>query len=140
MAILEARAVHKTYRTRGVETKALAGVDLLIEEGEFSALAGPSGSGKTTLLNVLGALDEPTSGKITLDGQHLSDLSPAQLADLRLHKLGFVFQAYNLIHDASIEHANETLGVVHDPLIMRGDDEGRVVMLIQLGKEFHQLI
>ena len=97
MAILEARAVSKTYRTRGVETQALVGVDLAIEEGEFSALAGPSGSGKTTLLNVLGALDEPTSGEVTLDGQLLSDLSPAQLADLRLHKLGFVFQAYNLI-------------------------------------------
>jgi putative ABC transport system ATP-binding protein len=97
MAILEARAVHKTYQTRGVETKALAGVDLWVEEGEFSVLAGPSGSGKTTLLNLLGALDEPSSGEIMLDGQRLSDLSPAQLADLRLHKLGFVFQAYNLI-------------------------------------------
>ena len=84
MAILEAKALHKTYQTRGVETKALAGVDLKVEKGEFSALAGPSGSGKTTLLNLLGALDEPTSGEVTLDGQRLADQSPAQLADLRM--------------------------------------------------------
>jgi len=97
MTILEARAVTKTYETRGVATKALAGVDLKIEKGEFSVLAGPSGSGKTTLLNLLGALDDPSSGEIMLDGQQLSDLSPRELADLRLRKLGFVFQAYNLV-------------------------------------------
>ncbi len=97
MAILEARGVEKTYETRGVETPALRGVDLLVEEGEFLALAGPSGSGKTTLLNLFGALDEPTAGEIVLDGQKLADLSRAALAELRLHKLGFVFQAYNLI-------------------------------------------
>jgi len=97
VAILEARKLCKTYVTRGVETAALAGVDLQLEEGEFAALAGPSGSGKTTLLNLLGALDDPTSGSVLLDGEDLGSLSPARLAALRLHKLGFVFQAYNLI-------------------------------------------
>lgn len=97
MSILEARGVYKTYVTRGVETPALLGVDLCIEEGEFSVLAGPSGSGKTTLLNLFGALDEPTAGEVMLDGQRLADLSAAELSELRLHKLGFVFQAYNLI-------------------------------------------
>jgi putative ABC transport system ATP-binding protein len=95
--IIEAIDVTKVYNTRGVETRALDGVSLAIERGEFSALAGPSGSGKTTLLNMLGALDAPTSGKIEIDGVELSALSPAALSDLRLAKLGFVFQAYNLI-------------------------------------------
>jgi len=97
MSILEAQGVYKTYVTRGVETPALAGIDLSIGEGEFSALAGPSGSGKTTLLNLFGALDEPTRGEVLLDGERLSELGPAQLSELRLRKLGFVFQAYNLI-------------------------------------------
>jgi putative ABC transport system ATP-binding protein len=96
-AVLEARGVTKIYVTRGVETPALNGVDLSIREGEFTALAGPSGSGKTTLLNLFGALDEPTRGEVLLDGERLADLSPARLSELRLNKLGFVFQAYNLI-------------------------------------------
>ena len=97
MEILEARDVTRTYVTRGVETQALRGVDLAVEAGEFTALAGPSGSGKTTLLNLFGGLDEPSTGQVLLDGEKLADLSPAALAELRLHKLGFVFQAYNLI-------------------------------------------
>ena len=97
MPILEANDVTKVYETRGVETRALNGVTLAVEEGEFTALSGPSGSGKTTLLNVFGALDEPTSGEVHLDGECLSQLGAAELSDLRLRKLGFVFQAYNLI-------------------------------------------
>jgi len=97
MTILEAQDVSKTYETRGVETRALEGIDLVIDEGEFTALAGPSGSGKTTLLNLLGALDDPSSGQVRLDGENLADLAPAQLSELRLRKLGFIFQAYNLI-------------------------------------------
>ncbi len=95
--LVEARGLELVYDTRGVLTRALDGVDLDIEEGEFSVVAGPSGSGKTTLLNVLGGLDEPTAGSVQLDGDCLADFSPGELADLRLHKLGFVFQAYNLI-------------------------------------------
>ena len=97
MTILEAQDLSKTYETRGVETRALEDIDLVIDEGEFTALAGPSGSGKTTLLNLLGALDEPSSGQVRLDGENLADLAPAQLSELRLHKLGFIFQAYHLI-------------------------------------------
>ncbi len=95
--ILEARSLVKVYDTRGVETRALDGVDLGIGEGEFAALAGPSGSGKTTLLNLFGALDTPTSGEVLLDGELLAERSARELAELRLRKLGFVFQAYNLI-------------------------------------------
>lgn len=97
MSILQTVAVEKIYSTRGVETHALSGIDLTIEAGEFTALAGPSGSGKTTLLNLLGALDIPTAGKVLLEGEDLADLKPAELSERRLHKLGFVFQAYNLI-------------------------------------------
>ncbi len=95
--IAEAKGIRKVYNTRGVETLALDGIDLAIHAGEFTALAGPSGSGKTTLLNILGALDAPTGGTVSIEGRDLARLSPAQLSDLRMRKLGFVFQAYNLI-------------------------------------------
>ncbi len=95
--IAEAAGIRKVYDTRGVETLALDGIDLAIHAGEFTALAGPSGSGKTTLLNILGALDAPTGGTVSIEGRDLARLSPAQLSDLRMRKLGFVFQAYNLI-------------------------------------------
>ena len=97
MSMLEARGVSKVYETRGVETVALRGIDLSIEGGEFTALAGPSGSGKTTLLNLFGGLDAPSEGVVVLDGDDLGSLTSSQLAEERLHKLGFVFQAYNLI-------------------------------------------
>ncbi len=80
-----------------METLAIDGVDLQIEGAEFTAIAGPSGCGKTTLLNLLGALDDPTAGRVLFDDQDLGELSGGELAELRLHKLGFVFQAYNLI-------------------------------------------
>jgi putative ABC transport system ATP-binding protein len=95
--IAEVRGVRKVYDARGVLTIALDGVDFGVREGEFAALAGPSGSGKTTLLNILGALDEPSEGRVFVEGQELGALSPGELSDLRLEKLGFVFQAYNLI-------------------------------------------
>ncbi len=97
MATLEASIVSKRYAVRGIETWALRDVTLAVEAGEFTALAGPSGSGKTTLLNLFGALDAPTRGAISLDGVDLAALGRAELAALRLAKLGFVFQAFNLI-------------------------------------------
>ena len=97
MATLEAHGVSKRYAVRGIETLALRDVSLSIAPGEFTALAGPSGSGKTTLLNLFGALDSPTSGRVAVDGTDLAGLTRSQLAALRLAKLGFVFQAFNLI-------------------------------------------
>jgi len=137
MSVLEARGVYKTYETRGVETPALAGIDLRIEEGEFAALAGPSGSGKTTLLNLFGALDTPSSGEILLDGHKLADLSPDELAELRLRKLGFVFQAYNLIPVLSarenVEFVMELQGVPSRERRERAEDLLREVELEGLG-------
>ncbi len=97
MSIIEAKGIYKTYQETKVPVNALNGVDLQIEEGEFTAIVGPSGSGKTTLLNILGGLDLPTEGDIFIEGTNLSRLTSRQLIDFRLHNIGFVFQAYNLI-------------------------------------------
>ena len=87
----------KTYVEDGVETPALRGVDLEIRRGEFAALAGPSGSGKSTLLHLIGGLLKPTEGEIWLGERPVHEMPKDELADLRLHEIGFVFQAYNLI-------------------------------------------
>lgn len=97
MNIVECVDVKKTYRQGKVEVRALNGVSLSIEKGGFVALAGPSGSGKTTMLNVIGGLDLADSGSIMVDGNALDKMTQSQLARLRLQKVGFVFQAYNLI-------------------------------------------
>ena len=97
MAIVSVRGLTREYQQGKITVKALQGVDLDIEEGEFTALMGPSGSGKTTLLNQIGALDEPTGGSVVVDRQDLTKLSSGQLSDLRLNRLGFIFQSYNLI-------------------------------------------
>ncbi|CCK78890.1 ABC transporter ATP-binding protein [Desulfobacula toluolica] len=97
MAIVEAKNIKKTYKQGKVKVEALRGVDLTVDKGEFFALAGPSGSGKTTLLNIIGGLDMPDSGIVIVDNNTFKDMNQADLATLRLHKIGFVFQAYNLI-------------------------------------------
>ena len=95
--IVEGRALTKTYRQGVVEVPALRGLDLDVRRGEFTVLAGASGSGKTTLLNLLGALDRPTAGSVRLDGRDLGELSGRELARLRRDRIGFVFQAFNLV-------------------------------------------
>ncbi len=97
MKVIETNNIHKTYNPKTIPVHALRGVDLSIEEGEFTALVGPSGSGKTTLLNIIGGLDRPTEGTIAVGGQDISQLSDNQLIDFRKENIGFVFQAYNLI-------------------------------------------
>lgn len=96
-SVIEVSHLSKIYKTAEMETIALADVSLVINEGEFVAIMGPSGSGKSTLMHILGALDSPTSGVYKLDGQDVSRLSDDALADIRNRKIGFVFQAYNLL-------------------------------------------
>ena len=91
------RNVSRTYQQESVPVYALRGVDLDVQQGEFVSLAGPSGSGKSTLLNIIGGLDEATEGSVQVGGVELAGMTPAALSALRLEKIGFVFQAYNLL-------------------------------------------
>ncbi len=95
--IASCKKVTKTFGEGNLAVHALRSIDLDIMQGDFATLAGPSGSGKTTLLNMIGALDYPSSGEVVIDGQALGKMSKAELSDLRLHKIGFIFQAYNLV-------------------------------------------
>ncbi len=92
----------KVYRNGDVETAALKGVSLSIDKGEFVSIVGPSGSGKSTLMHILGALDTPTSGEYVLDGVPVSRMDEDELSDLRRDKIGFVFQAFNLLPRATV--------------------------------------
>jgi putative ABC transport system ATP-binding protein len=97
MKVLEIKNVSKIYNESEIQVNAINGVTLDFQEAEFAAIVGPSGSGKTTLLNLIGGLDDPTSGEIIIDGTDLSKLKSSQLIDFRMRNIGFVFQAYNLI-------------------------------------------
>jgi putative ABC transport system ATP-binding protein len=97
MKVIEIKDLYKIYNSSEVKVKAVNGVTINFEEGEFAAVVGPSGSGKTTFLNMLGGLDRPTSGDVKIAGQNIWDLSSRKLIDFRLNNIGFVFQAYNLI-------------------------------------------
>jgi putative ABC transport system ATP-binding protein len=97
MVVIETENVTRTYEDHGVPVTAVKNVSMKVEEGEFTAIVGPSGSGKTTLLNMLGGLDRPTSGAVEVAGRDLTGLSGNRLTGFRLHHIGFVFQAYNLI-------------------------------------------
>ena len=95
--IIQTKNLTKIYKTGVVETVALLDVSFQINEGEFVAIMGPSGSGKSTLMHILGALDKPTSGEYVLDGERVEKLSDDKLAEIRNKKIGFIFQAYNLL-------------------------------------------
>ena len=95
--VVQCHGLERTYHDDGVPVHALAGVDFEVEKGDFVSLAGPSGSGKSTLLNCIGGLDRATAGTVTVGGVDLASLSSAELAELRLRRVGFVFQSYNLI-------------------------------------------
>jgi putative ABC transport system ATP-binding protein len=102
MALLELRDITKVYRLGGEEIRALDGVSMEIEQGEFMSIIGPSGSGKSTLMHILGCLDSPSSGTLSLDGQMIQSASPRQLAAVRNRKIGFVFQFFNLLPKLNI--------------------------------------
>jgi putative ABC transport system ATP-binding protein len=95
--IFELKDVWKTYYMKEVETNALRGVDIEIKKGEYVAILGPSGCGKSTLMHMMGCLDTPTKGRVFVEGKEVSELKDDELAKIRREKIGFVFQAYNLI-------------------------------------------
>ncbi|MFT3884903.1 MAG: ABC transporter ATP-binding protein [Flavobacteriales bacterium] len=114
MSLLQTIALTKTYRTDTVETSALAGVDIAVQEGEFAAIMGPSGCGKSTLLNLLGLLDGPSSGQLLVNGEDVSRYNERKRADVRKHTIGFVFQSFNLIDELTVKENIEL------PLIYTG--------------------
>jgi len=152
--ILEAREVEKTYQMGKVRVSALQGITLQVEKGEFVAIFGPSGSGKSTLLHVLGGLDRPDKGSVYVDGINLSTLNEAKLAEVRLRKIGFIFQFFNLLprlsalrnvelpltladfpEKESIQKATEILELVglkdrvnHRPTELSGGEQQRVAI------------
>lgn len=113
-AIVQLSGVVKDYPLGNTVVRAVRGVDLAIGKGEFTAIAGPSGSGKTTLLNLIGCMDVPTSGTVTLDGKVTAHMTDRQLTHLRLRSIGFIFQTFNLINVLDV-HQN-----VEFPLLLQG--------------------
>lgn len=152
MSLIEAQGLTKVYRTGAVEVHALRGMDFTIEGGEMVAIMGRSGSGKTTLLNLLGCVEQPTSGRYVLAGEEVARLNDAQRSDLRLRRIGFVFQSYNLLPGMSaldnvllptvysglpdpVQLARETLARVglegrehHRPYQLSGGEQQRVAV------------
>ena len=116
--LVELEDLGKSYLTEEVETRALRGISLQIERGEYVAIEGPSGCGKSTLLSILGLLDSPTSGRYSLNGRPVEKLTLAERATIRNREIGFIFQSFNLIGDLSI-YENVEL-----PLVYRGMTKG----------------
>ena len=102
MSIIKLEGLNKTYRTDEIETIALENVNIEVNKGEFISVMGPSGCGKSTLLNIIGLLDTPTSGTVTIDGTTIGKMSDSRLAAFRNHKLGFVFQSFHLINSLNV--------------------------------------
>ncbi|MDH5765750.1 MAG: ABC transporter ATP-binding protein [Gammaproteobacteria bacterium] len=115
--VVSCKQLNKIYQQGSIEVHALTDINLTVEAGDFVCLSGPSGSGKSTLLNMIGGLDSPSSGEIMVDGQRVDQMNKSELAELRLHKIGFVFQAYNLI---PVLTARENIEMV---MQMQGDSK-----------------
>jgi len=134
MSILELRQVHRTHGNGDVAVHALAGINLTISPGELVAVMGPSGSGKSTLLNLAGGLDRPTSGEVLVEGQVLGNLNRRQLAGLRRHSIGYVFQDLNLLPSLTAGE-NVSLPLELDGLSVRKARRQAIAALHEVGLE-----
>lgn len=126
MEVLRTKGLKKIYNTPSSQIRALDGIDISVEEGEFIAIVGSSGSGKTTLLNMLGGLDNPTEGEIIVRGKNLADMDSEELTVFRRRNIGFVFQNYNLMPILNV-HENMTLPLKLDGL---GEDRNFLEQII----------
>ena len=138
MTILETKDLRKVYGSGDTEVRALDGVDLTVEKGEFVAVVGTSGSGKSTLLHMLGGLDRPTSGTVTVDGRELSAMRDEELTIFRRRKIGFVFQNYNLVPVLNV-YENIVLPIQLDG---KAPDKGyvdRIIETLGLGNKLQNL-
>ena len=139
MSMVECFDVSKTYKQGKVEVAALREISLSVSGGDLVALAGPSGSGKTTLLNLIGGLDRPDSGVITVNGRTYGELKDAQLAELRLHHIGFVFQSYNLIPVLSaMENVEYVMLLQGVPAAERRDRARQILDDVGLDGKYHR--
>ena len=129
-AIVSVENVTKTYHLGKTEVPALRGVSLEIHAGEFLAVAGPSGSGKTTLLNLIGCVDTPTAGVVRVDGKDTSALSERALTDLRLRRIGFIFQSFNLVPVLSV-FQNVEFPLLLQGGLTRAERQARVLGLLE---------
>jgi putative ABC transport system ATP-binding protein len=138
MSIIKLENLNKSYRDSEIEVRALNGIDLSFEQGEFTAIVGPSGSGKTTLLNMVGGLDKPDSGTIMIGGQDITRLGSRKLIDFRLRNIGFVFQSYNLIPVLTAVENVEF--IMHLQKVPRKQRQERAIALLEsvgLGERIH---
>ena len=131
MSILETKDLHKIYGSGDTEVRALDGVNLSVENGEFVAIVGTSGSGKSTLLHMLGGLDRPTSGSVTVDGKDIFSLKDEALTIFRRRKIGFVFQSYNLVPVLNV-YENIVLPIQLDGRKVDGAFIGQIVKTLGL--------
>ena len=138
MAILETHDLRKIYGSGDTEVRALDGVDLAVEKDEFAAIVGTSGSGKSTLLHMLGGLDRPTSGTVTVDGRELSTLKDEALTIFRRRKIGFVFQNYNLVPVLNV-YENIVLPLQLDGRKPDRDYLSRIIETLGLEQKLHSL-
>ena len=138
MSILQTEGLKKYYGTGDTEVRALDGIDLTVERGEFVAIVGTSGSGKSTLLHMLGGLDRPTAGKVTVDGKDLFALKDEELTIFRRRKIGFVFQSYNLVPVLSVWE-NIVLPIQLDGKAVDETFVGEVVATLGLEKKLQNL-
>jgi putative ABC transport system ATP-binding protein len=130
-SLIEVKGVKKNFIVGEITVRALRGIDLTIDEGEFVAIMGTSGSGKSTMLNILGCLDKPSEGTYTIDGVSVSDLSKNEQARIRNNKLGFVFQSYNLLpRTTALE--NVELPLYYNPTIKAKERKERAIEALKM--------
>lgn len=130
MSYIEFKDVKKIYRMGEVDIEALSGVDFAVEKGEFTVIAGDSGAGKSTILNLLGGMDQATSGEITVDGRRIDRFSARELTTYRRHDIGFVFQFYNLVPNLTVrENVELATQICKEPL-----DIDEVIEAVGLGQ------